>query len=155
MVTATNLTRLILVHLSSHLYIVIYGHLCVSVIHFPSRLSCFTTIYTPRQLTFLPVSLSLSLFLGITMYKILHDKAPDYLLEFFSRPIPSQRPSWQITRSFFTIPNFRTTTFWNSFFLAAIYFWHSLPIEVASLNGLSIFMVVLFKYLFALEREPS
>ena len=89
-------------------------------------------------------------FLGITTYK---NTAPVYLLQVFSRPVPSQRPCRQMTPSIFIIPNFRTLTYRNSFFISAIDFWHFLALSVVSFESLSILKLHLFELLFAREAE--
>ena len=84
-----------------------------------------------------------------------HGKAPYYLHELFKRLILSQRLSQQISLCVFSIPNFRRSTYWNAFFLSAIYFWHFLSVSVVSLGVFGTLKLQLFAYLLALESEPS
>ena len=53
--------------------------------------------------------------------------SPPYLRDLFNRFAPSVRPSRHLAPNVFPIPNFRSSKFRNSFYLSAIYFWHSLP----------------------------
>ena len=66
---------------------------------------------------------------------------------------PSVRPSRQFTPDIFAIPNFRTSTFQNSFYLAVIYSSHSLPETVCSSPTIGILKGRLFRHLFDLENE--
>ena len=76
-------------------------------------------------------------------------------LSLSSRSTPSVRPSRHLSPDVFAIPNFRTSTFRNSFYLAAIYFWHSLPDPVRSSPTVGILKSRLFKHLFDLDNDPA
>ena len=104
-----------------------------------------------RRLGWLTVESRRPYFLEIMTYKILHGKAPGYLLELFSRSIPPQHPSRRITPTVFLIPDFRTTIYRNSFYHAGIYFWQSLPVSVVSSERLGVLKVGFFEHLFALD----
>ena len=78
-----------------------------------------------RSLGWLTVRSRRLYFLGIATFNILHDNSPSYLCDLFVRPAPSVRPSRHLSTTVFAIPYFRTSTFRNSFYLSAIYFWHS------------------------------
>ena len=77
-------------------------------------------------------------FLALATFNILHDSSPIYLRDLFSHSAPSAPPSSHLTPDVFAIPNFRTSTSRNSFYSAAIYFWHSLPDPVGSLLAVAI-----------------
>ena len=55
----------------------------------------------------------------------------------------------------FAIPHFRTSTFRNSFYLSAIYFWHSLPDPVRSSPAIGILKGRLFEHLFGLGNDST
>ena len=106
-----------------------------------------------RSLGWLTVRSCRLYFLGITIFNILHDCSPPYLGDLFIRSTPSVRPSRQLSPDVFAIPNFRT--FRNSFYLSAIYFWHSLPDSVRSSPTIGILKGHLFKHLFDLDNDPA
>ena len=101
--------------------------------------------FTPhrRRLDWRTVQLRRLYFLGIMTYKILHGKAPNYLPILFERSIPNRRLSARTTPNVSTLP--RTSTYRNCIFLSAIYFWHSFPILVVSVEGLGTLRVRLHR----------
>ena len=92
-------------------------------------------------------------FLGIATFKILHDSSPSYLCDLFVRFAPSVRPSRHLSAAVFAILHFRTSTFRDSFYLSAIYFWHSLPDPVRSSPTIGIRKGRLFGHLFGLDSD--
>ena len=106
-----------------------------------------------RSLGWLTVRSRRLYFLGIATFNILQGSSPSYLRDLFTRSAPSLRPSRHLNPDVFAIPNFRTSTFRNSFYLSAIYFWHSLPNTVRSSPTIGILKGRLFRYLFDLELE--
>ena len=106
-----------------------------------------------RSLGWLTVKSRRLYFLGIATSNILQGSSPPYLRDLFTRFAPSLRPSRHLNPDVFAIPNFRTSTLRNSFYLSAIYFWHSLPDTVRSSPTLRILKGRLFRYLFDFELE--
>ena len=92
-------------------------------------------------------------FLGIPSFNILQGSSPPYLGDLFTRSTPSLRPSRHLNPDVFAILNFRTSSFRNSFYLSAIYFWHLLPDTVRSSPTLGILKGCLFRYLSDFELE--
>ena len=108
-----------------------------------------------RSLGWLTVRARRLYFLDIATFNILQGSSPPYLRDFFTRSTPSLRPSRHLDPNVFAIPNFCTSAFRNSFYLSAIYFWHSLPDTVRSSPTIGILKGRLFRYLFDLELELS
>lgn len=91
-------------------------------------------------------------FMAIMIYKILHGAVPQYLLDIFKMKNENIRSSSRISNyNVFHIPLHRTSLYANSFHLASIYLWHSLPNEITSLTSLPIFKIKLFQHLFENE----
>ena len=88
--------------------------------------------------------------LGIATLNILHDSPPSYLCDLFIRSAPSVRPSRHLSTA---VPHFRTSTFRNSVYLSAMYFWHSLPDPVRSSPTIGILEGRLFGHLFSLDND--
>ena len=65
----------------------------------------------------------------------------------------SVRPSRRLSPDVFVIPNFRTSTFRNSFYLSVIYFWYFLPDSVRSSPTVGILKGRLFKHLVDLDND--
>ena len=108
-----------------------------------------------RMLGWLTVRSCSLYFHWIVTFNILYDSLPPYIGDLFSRFAPSVRPSRHFTPEVFAIPNFRTSTFRNSFSLAAIYFWHSLLHSVRSSPTIGILKGPMIRYLFDLEKEQT
>ena len=108
-----------------------------------------------RSLGWLTVRSRRLYFLGIATFNILHDNSPSYLCEFFIRPAPSVRRSRHLSTTVFAIPHFRMSTFRNSFYLSAIYFWHSLPAPVRSSPTVGILKGRLFEHLFGIDNDAN
>ena len=108
-----------------------------------------------RSLGWLTVKSRRLYFLGIATFNILRGSSPPYLGDLFTRSTPALRPSRHLNPDVFAIPNFRTSTFRNSFYLSAIYFRHSLPDTVRSSPIIGILKGGLFRNLFDLELELS
>ena len=106
-----------------------------------------------RSLGWLTVKSRRLYFLGIVTFNILQGSSPHYLGDLFTRSTLSLRPSRHLNPDVFAISNFRTSTFRNSFYLSAIYFWHSLPDTVRSSPTLGNLKDRLFRYLFDFELE--
>lgn len=123
---------------------------CIRFI-FNLRRSEHITPYRHR-LNWLSVSNRRLYFLGIQTYRILNIFSPSYIEELFTVPDESLRRSPRFPASTFHIPNHSTSTYHCSFRLSAIYFWHTLPLEIRTASSLSIFKGKLFSYLFELER---
>ena len=104
-----------------------------------------------RSLGWLSVKSRRLYFLGCATFNIIQGRAPSYLLEFFNRHAPSQRPSRQCVPNMFTVPSCRKSAYQNSFHLAAIYFWHSLPASVVSAPTIGVLKSRPYDHLFALE----
>ena len=83
------------------------------------------------------------------------DNSTPYIRDPFSRSTPFLRPPHHLTQEVFAIANFRTSTFGNSVFLAAIYFRHSLPDSIRSSPTIDILKGRLFRYLFDLENDRT
>ena len=94
-------------------------------------------------------------FLGCQTYRIFHLRSPSYLLELFASPDPEVRRSDRSGSSLqtFHISFHRTATYRNSFCLSSIYFWHSLPRDIASASSLNSFKCLLHSYLMASESS--
>ena len=92
-------------------------------------------------------------FLGITAFNILQKSSPPYLTDLFTRSTPSLRPSCHLNPGVFAIPDFQTSTFRNSFYLSAIYFWQLLADTVRSSPTIGTLKSRLFRYLFDLELQ--
>ena len=85
-----------------------------------------------RSLGWLTVRSRRLYFLGIATFNILQGSSPSYVRDLFNRSAPSDWLSRYLSPNVFAIPYFRTSTFRNSFYLSAIYFWHSLPDAIRS-----------------------
>lgn len=101
-----------------------------------------------RQLGWLTVKRRRLYFMGIATFNVLNNKAPSYLVELFRLSQPSPYPARLATINTFHIPLHRTSTFGNSFVIAAKYFWHSLPLGIRSSPTLNTFKQRLFAHLF-------
>ena len=106
-----------------------------------------------RSLGWLTVRSRRIYFLDIATFNILQGSSPPHLRELFTRSTLSLRPSRHLNPNVFAIPDFRTSTFHNSYYLSAIYFWHSLPDTVRSSPTIGILKGRLFRYLFDLALE--
>ena len=93
--------------------------------------------------------------MGCVTYNIVNGNAPSYLLELFNRPAFTLRPSRLPVARVFAIPSFRTSAYQNSFVIAAIYFWHSLPFSVVSAPSIGVLKTQLIEYLFALDFDST
>lgn len=95
-------------------------------------------------------------FLGCQTYRIIYMNSPSYLNELFTVFDPEQRRSERLLTSshIFHIPQFRTTTYRNSFHLSMIFLWHSLPSNITSAAFFSAFEV-LRRYLLDAESLLS
>ena len=107
-----------------------------------------------RSLGWLTVRSRSLCFLGIATFNILHDNSPPYLCDLFVRLAPSVRPSRHLS-TVFAIPYFRTSTFRNSFYLSAIYFWHSLRDPVRSSPTIGILKGRLFEHLLGRDNDSD
>ena len=108
-----------------------------------------------RSLGWLTVRSRRLYFMGIATFNILHDSSPSYLCDLFVRSARSVRPSRHLSTAVFAIPHFRTSAFRNSFYLWAIYFWHSLPDPVRSSPTIGILKGRLFGHLFGLDNDSD
>ena len=108
-----------------------------------------------RSLGWLTVRSRRLYFLGIATFNILQANLPPYLRDLYTRTTPSLQPSRHLNPNVlvFAIPNFGNSTFRNSFYLSAVYFWHSLPDTVASSPIIGILKGRLLRYLFDIELE--
>ena len=73
-----------------------------------------------RSLGWLTVRSHRLYFLGIATFNILQGSSPTYLRDLFTRSPLSFRPLRQLNQNVFAIPNFRTSTFRNLFYLSAM-----------------------------------
>lgn len=109
-----------------------------------------------HQLGWLSVEHRRLYFLGIMTYKIISSRTPNYLYRLFNFHDSSLRRSSRVNSSeTFSIPSHRTSSYRNSFVLAAIYWWHSLPISITLSNSLSSFKTNLHSYLKNLDRQQN
>ena len=108
-----------------------------------------------RSLGWLTVRSRCLYFLGIATFNILNDNSPSNVCDLFVRPAPSVCPSRHLSTTGFAIPHFRTSTFRNSFYLSAIYFWHSLPDPVRSSPTIGILKGRLFEHLLGLDDDSN
>ena len=99
-----------------------------------------------RSLGWLSVKSRRLYFLGCATFNIIQGKAPSYLLELFDRHVSSQGAP-----NPFTVPSCRTSAYQNSFHLAAISFWHSLPASVMSAPTICVLKSHLYDHLIAFE----
>ena len=103
-------------------YLTNYGIIRICYLRWNVHISTYK-----RMLRWLNVRFRRHYFLWIAIFDIFHDSSPPYLRNRFNHSAPSIRRLRHLTSDVFAIPNFCTLTFGNSFYLAAIYFWHSLP----------------------------
>ena len=126
--------------------------LSLSLFIFDLRLDFYISPYR-RSLGRLTVRSRRLYFLVIATFNILQRSSPYYLRDLFTRFTPSLRPSRHLNPNVFAISNFPISTFRNSFYPSAIYFWHSLSDIVRSSPTIGILKGRLFRYLFDLELE--
>lgn len=107
------------------------------------------------QLNWLSVRNRRLYFLGISIYQLLSTSTPSYLYNIFSFLDPLLRRSSRThsPSTIFSIPQHRTSTYRNSYALAAIYWWHSLSEDITSSPSVSVFKIRLRNFLLATERE--
>lgn len=109
-----------------------------------------------HQLGWLSVEHRRLYFLGIMTFKIISSRNPDYLYCLFNFLDTSLRRSSRINATdTFLIPPHRTSSYRNSFVLAAIYWWHSLPQSITSCSSLSSFKSNLLGYLSNLDKPQN
>lgn len=110
-----------------------------------------------HKLKWLDVKNRRAYFMCTMIYQISHHEAPQYLIDIFEEKKSNTRCSLRLANSdTFHIPPHRTSFYSNSFHLAGIYLWHSLPAEIVGSTSLPILKFKLFRYLFDKELElPS
>lgn len=106
------------------------------------------------QLKWLNVKNRRQYFMGIIIYNILQNDAPQYLIDIFQKKNLQVRSSSRVfNNEIFHMPHHRTNTYQNSFHIQSVYFWHNLPSHITNCTSVTVLKFKLFDHL--LNSEMS